>query len=91
MNESSIAQLDTDQQVELIVAVVARLADIIADPTDGGKKEVSADTRKQMRADAKDQLITCVETMASLCNAMHGFYDVLSIGTQLNVKTPSAT
>lgn len=71
--------IEDDDKIELIVNICHKLAAILKDPTESGKKDLSADLRTQAREEAHDELLTCVDVLASFAQFNHGFFDVLNI------------
>lgn len=76
---------DSDK-IDLIVAACNRLADILKDPTDGGKKDLSADSRNSCREDAYDDLLICIDVLAASAQFNHGFFDVINIASKHKIE-----
>jgi hypothetical protein len=77
--------MECDDKIELIIGVCHRCADILKDPTSGGKAEMSADLRAGAREDAYNNLLTAIDALAACAQYHNGFYDVLSIASKLKI------
>lgn len=78
--------MEHEDKIDMIVGVIARLADIMKDPTDGGKTSASADDRTRMREEAHDELIVCVDVLAAGAQFNSGIFDVISIANKYGIK-----
>lgn len=82
-NDLSLQKLG---RVDIIATLAARLADLLRDPTDGGKralavaaKTTDADKRAAARDDIHCDLMTCIDTLVANAQYNAGVFDVLSI------------
>lgn len=71
--------IDDSDKIEVITNLCQLLADILKDPTHGGKKELSADGRQAARESAHDELLTTIDVLAASAHFNQGFFDVLNI------------
>ncbi len=71
-----------EDKIEIIVGLCHKLSGILKDPTDAGKKEMNAEARTQLREESYEDLLTCVDVLASCAQFNHGFFDVLNIANK---------
>lgn len=77
--------MQSDDKIELIVAICHKCADMLKDPTCGGKSEMSADARNNAREDAHDDLLTAIDALAACAQYHTEFYNVLNIASKLKI------
>lgn len=77
---------DLGDKVEFITTVALKLADIIKDPTDDGKKTLDADARNKIREDSYHKLCSAIESLSSLANFYISFNSLINIGADLQIE-----
>lgn len=80
--------MDANQQLETMIEACRILAGIIKDPTQGGKKEMTAEQRNSAREESYESLIDMLDTIESINDVAHGFISALNIvNTNKDQKT----
>lgn len=77
---------DIGDKIELIVSLCHKLSDILKDPTEAGAKELPADKRSELREEAHDELLICINVLANCAHYYHGFFDVVNIASKYKVE-----
>lgn len=93
MENANAMNVDDNDKIDLLVSICGRLADILKDPTEGGtRKDMSAEARSEARTHAHDDLLGCVDTLASFAQFYHGYFEALNIASKLHLNvTPTTT
>lgn len=74
-----------DDKIELIVNVCHKCADMLKDPTNAGRCDMSADKRAEAREAAYDDLLVAIDALAACAQYHNGFFDVLNIANRLKI------
>lgn len=72
-----------ESKVDLIVEVCTKCAALLLDPTNGGKVELSADSRAKAREDAHNDLLIAVDTLAAMASSSEGYFEIVNIAKKL--------
>jgi hypothetical protein len=83
MNTTQTPSVNFDK-VEIIVNTAKKCADLLKDPTQGGKKTLEAEARTQIREEAYDDLIRCIDTLTTFADLWCNFSDIIDIHNKLN-------
>lgn len=68
--------MDGDK-IEICTEVGKRIANILKDPTNG--KDMPAEERNRKRAEAHDDIITCIEVLAAFASSADGLLDIMQL------------
>ncbi len=75
----NIASLETGDKIDIIINCCHKLAELLKDPTEAGTKELSSDKRTAIREETYDELLICLDVLASCAQFNNGFFDVINI------------
>lgn len=68
--------MDGDK-IEMCTEVGKKIADVLKDPTKG--KDMPADERNRRRAEAYDDIITCIDVLAAFASSADGLLDIMQL------------
>lgn len=75
---------DTDQKIEIIVALCHKLADLLKDPAAAtAATSLDAEARAKIREDAYEDLLTCVDALALIAQYSESHFSVLNIAARI--------
>jgi hypothetical protein len=78
--------MESEDRIQIISDVCEKCANILKDPTHGGKLDLDSNARTQAREDAYEDLMTAINTLCAVAEYNEGFFDVVNIAKKLHEK-----
>jgi hypothetical protein len=80
---------DSKSKMDLLTTVAHKCADLLKDPTLGGKKDLSAEDRTIAREEAYEHLIYCLDCFTEFVSFHEDYYEIFNIAKKLKIDLNS--